>query len=162
MHSLKELLLMNNLIEKIDENSFDDLVNLETIDISYNNLTEIKKDLFAKLNKIKRFNLSNNKLTTVNDSKLFENKTNINYIDFSANNLGLVDANVFRNLSSLVHLSLMSNRLVKLDYNLIQGCDLMQNFCLYGNKFPPNYTLNYTGLNDLKDKRIFTVDCFAL
>jgi Leucine-rich repeat (LRR) protein len=162
MHSLKELLLMNNLIEKIDENSFDDLVNLETIDISYNNLTEIKKDLFAKLNKIKGFNLSNNKLTTVNDSKLFENKTNINYIDFSANNLGLVDANVFRNLSSLVHLSLMSNRLVKLDYNLIQGCDLMQNFCLYGNKFPQNYTLNYTGLNDLEDKRIFTVDCFAL
>ena len=98
----------------------------------------------------------------LNNSNLFENKTNINYIDFSANNLVFVDSNIFRNLSSLVHLSLISNRLAKLDYNLIQGCDLMQNFCLYGNNFPANYTLNYTGLNDLKQKRIWQIDCFAL
>ena len=79
-------------------------------------------------------------------SRVFEHLSSIGFLDLSYNKILYIDKNEFRNMKSLVELNLKNNKLQFLDTNLIQGCFNLKKFCLDGNFFTQNFSLNFYGL----------------
>ena len=67
----KVLLLNNNRI-RLESKFFEDLVNLETLEISENNMKTLSNGVFIHLGKLLTLDLSRNKLNFLNDSTLLD------------------------------------------------------------------------------------------
>ena len=63
-------------------------------------------------------------------------------------------------MPSLVVIDLRGNKLYNLHTNIIQGCHNLEKFCLYGNLFSSNITLNLNGLDNLDQSWIFSPECW--
>ncbi|GMM28150.1 hypothetical protein DAMA08_008660 [Martiniozyma asiatica (nom. inval.)] len=106
---LKRLSLAENKIERISDNSFNNLSSLILLDLSHNNLTVFPEKALSKLNKLKYLNLSYNrlistafptslnKLTTLNlkgnrisDLSTVERLTQLSTIDLRYNRINKV------------------------------------------------------------------------
>lgn len=81
--NVKDLVLANNSIEEIPH---DALVNLEMIDLSYNKLTRLHKDLFVNNPKLKSIYANDNQIEIL-DADLFRNNERLTIADFDRNNL---------------------------------------------------------------------------
>jgi hypothetical protein len=105
---------------------------------------------------LKQLSISNNKLTVLH-SKSFKSLLKIETIDVSNNHLSFVQKEEFRNMVSLNSIDLRFNKLKNLNLNLIQGCSNLTKFCLYGNLFSQEFSLNYTGLTNLNQASIWNL-----
>ena len=127
----------NNNISYIENKSFQELQNITELDLSYNQLTNLKAnifdecdctifklnhnqisnlsnlDIFANLTGMRVLNLSNNYITELN-RKHFTNKKlyELNTIDLSYNNITEISGNVFEKFVSI--------RLINLSHNVIR------------------------------------------
>ncbi|XP_030057453.1 toll-like receptor 7 [Microcaecilia unicolor] len=125
--SLREFYLYNNMIQIIKDNDFQNLSNLEILDLSGNcprcynapypctpcpNDTEIQIDhkAFDSLTKLKTLRLHSNSLTSVPDA-WFKNTKNLRVLDLSQNFLAKVieEASFLNYLTNLVELDLSFN-----------------------------------------------------
>ncbi|KAF7248693.1 Lumican [Varanus komodoensis] len=134
---IKYLYLRNNMLDSLDEKSFDNVTDLEwlILDNNYLENSKIKGKVFAKLKNLKKLHINYNNLTevvgplpnTLDDLQLANNKIN----KVNPNSLeGLVNltiihlqhnqltedtlSGVFKGLNSLVYLDLSFNKLSKL------------------------------------------------
>ena len=87
--NLKQLLtldLSNNCLENIEQNAFLSLHNLETLDLSNNQLTSLDSKLFVGLNNLISINLKDNKLSRF-DLDILDNirQIDLEEIDLSGN-----------------------------------------------------------------------------
>lgn len=73
--NLKTLVIQKNLIESIDEGTFNNLINLEELKISQNNLKVFGDVDFSRFDNIKVFEISEQNLNSWNDLKFAENQT---------------------------------------------------------------------------------------
>ncbi|PKU46733.1 keratocan [Limosa lapponica baueri] len=138
---IKYLYLRNNMIEGIEENTFDNVTDLQWLILDHNHLenSKIKGRVFSKLKHLKKLHinynnltevvgplpktlddlqLSHNKITKVNPSAL-EGLVNLTVIHLQNNQLK-ADAisGAFKGLNSLLYLDLSFNRLTKLPSGL--------------------------------------------
>ena len=117
LDGLNVLKLNNNNIISIDTNTFSfnfNLRNLRILDISYNNLSNINKNLFNDLEHLEELNLNHNFISILS-SETFIGLANLKDLNLSGNRLVDLDQNTFRpNLESLVSLNLERNRLKRI------------------------------------------------
>jgi small GTP-binding protein domain len=86
-HNLEKLDLSENNISEIDDDVFENLENLVELNLSFNNLTYLPTSI-GKLKKLKRLILSGNKINHL--PKEFENLVSLEYLDFDNNPIGNV------------------------------------------------------------------------
>ena len=111
-NSLKVLTMSNNLLKEIPV-EINCLLNLDTLDLSHNFITQITNN--SKLINLKELDLSNNKLAILNDNvKYFKNLKKLNLLN---NELHQLSENLF-NLENLTYLDLSYNHLVKISANI--------------------------------------------
>jgi Leucine-rich repeat (LRR) protein len=93
-------------LQNIDLNCyFNCLINLEDLDISSNNLTCIEANLFLRLIKLKKLNLSHGKIEKI-DLDGFCGLSNLEFLDLSDNKCSHMDPKSFVHLVKLKHLNL--------------------------------------------------------
>ncbi|EOB06578.1 Lumican, partial [Anas platyrhynchos] len=138
---IKYLYLRNNMIEGIEENTFDNVTDLQWLILDHNHLenSKIKGRVFSKLKHLKKLHinynnlteavgplpktlddlqLSHNKITKVNPSAL-EGLANLTVIHLQNNQLKADSiSGAFKGLNSLLYLDLSFNRLTKLPTGL--------------------------------------------
>ncbi|NXN67177.1 LUM protein, partial [Himantopus himantopus] len=138
---IKYLYLRNNMIEGIEENTFDNVTDLQWLILDHNHLenSKIKGRVFSKLKHLKKLHinynnlteavgplpktlddlqLSHNKITKVNPSAL-EGLVNLTVIHLQNNQLKADSiSGAFKGLNSLLYLDLSFNRLTKLPTGL--------------------------------------------
>ncbi|XP_070844042.1 leucine-rich alpha-2-glycoprotein-like [Chaetodon trifascialis] len=143
---LVNLVLKNNLIEKIDaewlpDNSsitwvdlsgnrlmkipaalFQKLPHLENLDLSNNRLEKISANSLDPLTKLERLNLQNNKLITL-DASIFQSTRNLTYLFLSRNKLNKLPQELFQEVSQLKLLSLEDNQLSHIPAGLLDPLD---------------------------------------
>jgi Leucine-rich repeat (LRR) protein len=161
LFSLKLLNLTNNSISKIQRMN-NDLINLEFLYLSHNNLNNFYPTMFAGMKNIQIFTVSHNNLAYLH-SETFKLMSKLQRIDLSNNKIVIIQEKEFNKIPSLVSIDLKNNNIEMLYFNLIQGCLKLINICLFGNSFPQNIltnnVLNYTGLMHLNTSSIWDAAC---
>ena len=111
LEKLKTLYINNNNISKItDNNVFSSLSQLETLNLSHNQLSIIDNTLFSSLSNLKNLNLSHNQLSII-DNTLFSSLSELEELDLSHNQLSIIDNTIFSSLLQLETLNLSHNQL---------------------------------------------------
>jgi Leucine-rich repeat (LRR) protein len=109
LNSLKRLDLSQNSIEVLREKTFA-ISTLETVDLSFNHITQMESNVFENAVNLKTLNLSNNNISAVEGHRL-ESLASLQILDLSHNQIVSVDASAL--VKSLKWLSLSWNELEK-------------------------------------------------
>ncbi|XP_066992534.2 leucine-rich repeat transmembrane neuronal protein 3 [Anabrus simplex] len=135
---LEELVLRNNGISTLQNNSFNGLVNLKHLDLSrnllshihpaafnsccnninilqlsYNSLREI--EFLSKLNRLQSFSAAFNNISSLNETT-FDNCWQLKSINLSHNEIRNISEGAFQNIIDLSELNLSSNYLTNLNF----------------------------------------------
>lgn len=108
--TLSILSLDYSYIEELESELFVDLVNLRTIILSFNRLSEIKARTFKNLKKMLKLDLNGNKIQYLHRDA-FMDLVRLNELSLSSNNLETIEKGVFDSLRSLKKLILNHNRI---------------------------------------------------
>ncbi|CAG9811390.1 unnamed protein product [Chironomus riparius] len=109
-----------NEIEEFADDTFVDLVNLETLWIYSNKITDLSEILFRSLTKLKIFDARNNLITYL-PPKLFSNNPNLKVVNFSFNSLKKIDID-FSDFKSIKWIVFDGNECIKASYCKIFDC----------------------------------------
>lgn len=124
---LRRLYLKNNEIIFFDNNTFDNLTSLYSLDLSRNKLTELPLGLFKNLNKLGFLYLSNNLLIKLEGGS-FYGLYKLHSLDLSYNELRNLLGYAFHDLTSLTTLDLVSNEITEINtdflYQLPLACTI--------------------------------------
>ena len=108
--NLVRLNLEHNGIKKIDDFTFENLVNLRSLDLTGNILKRVFKDAFAGLNNLEILTLSHNKIKIIDDNSL-QNLQKLNYLSFMDNQIDTIVQQTFNGLTNLETLNLSLNKI---------------------------------------------------
>ena len=153
LSNMKDLNLESVQLRQIDKDVFANLPNLESLNLSYNNLQFLESNTFNGLNNLKKLILRSAIKESIH-SKAFDQLVNLEYIDLSYNyGLRQLDVNLFNNLFKLIHLDLSDNSFEILKHETFKSLTSLKVFHL--NSFecdrieenPFNYLLNLEILN---------------
>lgn len=111
IENIKQINLADNQISEITGHNFKSLMNIEKVDISYNQLFAISHDRIT-YSKCKNLNIKGNKLikfpASISDTHTLEK------LDLSENKISSIDDNAFDGLENLIELDLSFNELTYL------------------------------------------------
>ncbi|XP_047347701.1 leucine-rich repeat-containing protein 15-like isoform X1 [Vespa velutina] len=85
------------------------LSNLEILDISNCDLSQLHQNIFSKTKKITRLNLSGNEISGTGDLTCLRKLRSLEYLDVSNNNLRTINPKVFRSNPNLLSVNLLGN-----------------------------------------------------
>lgn len=114
---LKTLDLGENQITRLENNSFDGLIQLFGLGLIDNQLVNITRDVFSPLGSLQVLNIANNQLERV-DPLSFVNNPMLSAIRLDGNRLTDISG-IFHNLTSLVWLNVSDNQLKWFDYKSV-------------------------------------------
>jgi Leucine-rich repeat (LRR) protein len=117
--NVKELNLYWNNLTNIDKDIFSGLTQLQILNLYSNNLTNLNKDIFSGLTQLQELNFASNNLTNL-DKDLFKYNTQLQKLYLWDNNLTNLDKNIFSGLTQLQELYLSRNNLTNLDKDLFK------------------------------------------
>lgn len=123
---LKSLTIVSNKVTTIGDNFFDNMSNLESINLSCCQISSIS---LPKLSKLTSINLSSNKLKSINFAKLPQKNLDINL----ANNLfsNITDIG-FSNKIESVHLNIINNNITTLEEEYFEQSKITFNIGVQG------------------------------
>ncbi|XP_058459946.1 protein artichoke isoform X2 [Malaya genurostris] len=133
--SLQTLDLSGNKLRELPE-SLSGLNDLQEIDVSFNQLTELTPTVLASWRNLEDLKASNNKVNQLRQGSL-RNLPLLKYLDLSSNELTILEHGSLRNLPELQELVLADNKLVDLkdrifeDLPNLQAVHLQQNNLQY-------------------------------
>ena len=107
-------------VKSLEENFFDNLFNLEFLDLYDNQLRRIYWHSFVNLKKLTSLNVSYNALDEI-DVDAFKNLNQLVTLDLSFNRLEKLETGLFKNLTCLEKLNLEGNQLNKMGPGLFEG-----------------------------------------
>lgn len=129
LYGIRVFILSDQGIGQLEPRSLDALTNFTKIDLSRNQLKEVRKDVFSGLNII-TLDLSSNRITSV-DSEAFDNMTNLRYLNLNNNLLELWDPDWFKNSTNLHEVTIKRNRLVQLPSNAFKNIVWIHNYDVF-------------------------------
>jgi Leucine-rich repeat (LRR) protein len=116
---VEDLRLSFNSIANVSPLTFNNLTNLNNLDLYWNQIVSLDRDAFAGTSQIKELNLGVNLFKSlVNASTLFAQLKYLEKLSLFNNQIDYVNASVFKGLNSLKSLDLFGNKLRMLDDKL--------------------------------------------
>ncbi|EDV24630.1 uncharacterized protein TRIADDRAFT_56630 [Trichoplax adhaerens] len=133
---IRALYIKSNKLNQIHQRAFQNLQNLEILDLQNNNIRVLS---FAEnLRSLEKLIMGKNKIQQLK-SQYFQNLTNLTELDVSCNQIRRLENHMFKSLTKLKSLKLSGNRIeliktqafnglialtnLQLEYNLIQSID---------------------------------------
>ncbi|CAG2103310.1 unnamed protein product [Medioppia subpectinata] len=147
---LKQLVLHHNNIDSLLNTSTDLYPEIESIDLSNNQLTTIVSNFFANHSShLNSINLSNNRITSI-EKNSFDNLTHLEVLRLSKNRISSVPKELFRKLTALKELDLSRNRLESLEGLVFHGMESLQTLKLRKNQLTNLFDGAFWGLNKIQ------------
>ncbi|XP_022248789.1 protein toll-like isoform X2 [Limulus polyphemus] len=128
---------------------FEDLTSLESLNLSWNEISFLPEDIFQNLIKIEYLRLSNNQLQTMPEN-IFQPLSNLENLELGSNKLSHLPKNLFRNLVKLKRIYLYSNQLSVLPSNVFNNLNSLEVLELSGNRFTELPEGIFSGLPKLR------------
>lgn len=108
--ALNELNIVKCSLKKLESTVFENLINLELLDLSCNSIEAIDSKVFVTNRKLREINLSDNKISELG-SEMFSGLSNMKSLDISKNCITEIPNELFRDLVNLVSLHLFRNKI---------------------------------------------------
>ncbi|KAK3580126.1 hypothetical protein CHS0354_034066 [Potamilus streckersoni] len=110
MVKLKYLNLSYNSLEVHENfhNLFSHTRSLESLDLSFNNLTSLAAESFVYMQNLTRLNISYNQISNISEPS-FKGLSSLLYLDLLGNNLTYLPSGSFGDMNSLEHMDLSNN-----------------------------------------------------
>ena len=147
--NLETLDLSGNQLAELPEGLFDGLTSLRTLLLYGNRLTELPEGLFAGLTSLETLWLYTNRLTALPEG-LFAGLTSLDELHLKNNFLTALPEGLFAGLTSLDELFLNSNRLTALPEGLFAGLTSLRTLHLYHNRLTALPEGLFAGLTSLE------------
>jgi protein toll len=147
--NIKTLVINSSKLEDIFEEIFEPLNDLESIDLSYNNLKVLPENLLKNNNKLKIFKVSNNQLKSLSEN-LFQNTYKIEVIDLSSNQIELIPDRIFIKCENILWINLSNNSIKKLSEIIFKSAWSVEELDLSRNKIEIIEHNAFTDLLSLK------------
>jgi Leucine-rich repeat (LRR) protein len=123
--NLRELDLSSNILSAVSSNVFRDMVHLQNLNISRNNIEFINDSAFFGLS-LDKLSMDGNKLTQLWRSS-FRGVLRIAYLDFSSNEILRIETGTFDSFNEFIFvLNLSRNKLTKLQYGMVRDMRYLQ------------------------------------
>lgn len=146
--------------------------SVTTIDLSYNNITELPSDLLLLMPQLENFYMENNKLSSI-PTGFFKNNEKLNWIALDGNEITSLEAGTFKGLDQLTILGLENNKISKVDKDAFEGMPKIEQLSLYGNNlttleegclkpFAGSLKMLYLQENDMQTLPKAVEDCTSL
>ncbi len=148
----KEIEILNlsfNQITELEPDTFNDLKKLEKLFLSNNNLTELHPDLFKELNNLERLELTKNQLKTL-PADILSNNKQIFYIELSVNNFRELQPDPFEGLHNLQYLFVNDNQLEELHPDILRNKPKLDYIQLRNNKIRKIYEFDLVNMPNLE------------
>nr|XP_023016331.1 protein artichoke-like [Leptinotarsa decemlineata] len=145
---LKRLYMSSNLLQTLEDSSFDGLNQLETLDLSRNRLVQIHPASMKALATLRHLNMADNEVSLLGPNLLTSSK-NIQNVNVSRNKLSEIFPGTLDNIDNLEILDSSHNLLVQFPQALY-GHKRLKNLNLSSNRIK---TINATVLNSLTSLR---------
>lgn len=126
-------LYRNSPLKSIPFDSFYDLHSLEFIDLSYNSLQDLNKDLFLLNPNLLKVELSYNLIEEI-EGGTFINNGLLKTLYYDRNSIKLLDRKCFRGLKNLKTLSFIENRIEKVPFDTFYELPKLENLDLRCNR----------------------------
>lgn len=154
--TLQILTIRNNSFTSLPEDSFENLRNLQELEIGFNEFLDISDYTFNGLSKLLFLSLSNcnirnlkltwfndltslgslflnyNRLTLIPDG-IFNNQNELYEVNFNGNRLSTLNSEAFGNLSSILYISAVNNIINLIDPKLYDESENLYNLFLFNN-----------------------------
>jgi len=129
----KKINLEKNNLETIEENAFDDLVNLRYLYLDENKITQLPSNIFDNNQQLDFLYLKQNQLTNLNVD-IFKNNKKIALLHLSDNKLQTLPSEILEGFTLLRQLWLKSNEIVDLPPHIFDSCESLIDIDLSRNK----------------------------
>jgi Leucine-rich repeat (LRR) protein len=140
-----ELRISNEILSK----TFDNLNNLESLNLGGNFMKTLEKHAFSTLNNLIILDLSSNRIESIESDAFFGLKS-LTHLIMSSNRIKVIGANTFSGLTNLTHLKLSRNRIRTLEPNAFFGLKKLTNLDLDGNLIDTIKSNAFFGLEKLQ------------
>lgn len=127
--SLKNLTIMDSEVKTIDKNAFSNLINLELLDLSYNEFSELNENFSEDLMSLKHLILNDNFIRIIN-SNSFSKLINLKTLKLKNNDLRSVDRQIFARLPNVEIIDLSGNPLIFINENAFDNCNSLKKLVL--------------------------------
>jgi protein phosphatase 1 regulatory subunit 7 len=145
LNSTKTLNLTNSNYFYINKTTFEGLINLNKLDLSYNFLAELNTDLFTDLINLKELNLSFNIIKQINISSSLNN---LLILDLKKNDISKIESKNFFILDNMIRLDLSENNLQEFDSkNIFSSNNQLEELYLSYNNLK---SFDFSGLKKLQ------------
>lgn len=146
---LSTLILSDNLITDIDDNSFLGLKLLTDLHLARNKIFDLSPDCFRHTNHLLFLDLSNNKLDEI-QLKTFSNLNKLQFLYLNGNSIRSLPKRLFYQLYELLYLDISGNNLSRLSDNLFKNNKYLTSINLGYNKISEISSSSFQGLVSLK------------
>ncbi len=154
LKEIRTLKVFNNRILVIDEGTFKNLSNLEILELYLNYLEKIPGTLFSGNLKLRKLNLNYNVLRNL-DRDLLTELVELDEFSISWNQLLSVPGRLFRNTKKIIKISLNRNKIPEIPENLLEGLELLESLNLSGNRLQILPTELFRDTRNLKDLQLY-------
>lgn len=147
--SLESLDLTNNRIKMFNDRFLFGLLSLRRLDLSNNHLEALKSMCFSCLINLEELKLEANELRNL-DSNCFFGLKNLKLLSLERNKIDNINLKVFDTLNELTYLNLGCNTLSNLEEFVFRGLYKLERLDLCDNYIDELYLNNFDGLTSLK------------
>ena len=144
--------IARNVLQVIQNRTFERMVNLRVLALDNNNISDIYPGTFQRLSNLTTLDLSNNGLTRVTGS-LFSNHSRLQTVFLNNNSISVLEDGCFQNLTHLLGLHLQYNEISTLPIYVFNGTTRLRTLQLSHNKFGKEHRLDrwmFEGLHSLE------------
>ncbi|XP_041375094.1 carboxypeptidase N subunit 2-like [Gigantopelta aegis] len=116
---LTQLAIDESWVNRVESGTFETLTRLQELSLRHNMLSTVSPDVFLGLSNLKKLNLSNNRIRSIEN--MLDSLYSLEHLDLSYNQLDDLRTGVFRSQLHLVSLRLDGNSLHNLHGYVFQG-----------------------------------------
>ncbi|XP_064612083.1 toll-like receptor 6 [Liolophura sinensis] len=129
---LESLHLSWNNISFVESGSFSGLIKLQTLNLNGNALKQLDSSLFSELQSLQKLYLQDNNIDSL-PSELFQNTTNLKFVFLSNNRIASFPDKLFSNLAMLTGLYASGNKLSDIPVDFFNSTTALRILDLNGN-----------------------------
>lgn len=133
--NLSNITAVNVSLEVVDEDAFVPCKVIKEIDLSMNNIIDLKPNTFNRNPTLERIRLYHNQIERIDDN-LFANLSELISIDLEQNNISHFPAVITRDIKMLSYLTLCYNQILDLETRaMLDNLPKLKIFCFHHNNF---------------------------